>query len=121
MRPVDYVILVMVGVLLVVVSFFMTVPMVRVSESELLDRGCQTLRTTCDQESIFNIFVYGNATGNYTLANICAKSGYVNSVSCARFCGCNVTGTAAQLHTEPLKSYSEHPFNEGVFIIEGAQ
>ena len=106
----DYAVLSCVAAVLVVVTvvFFNSNP---------YSDGCRQLKKTCDPDSINSIIAVRNSTGNYTLGNLCAARGYTTSLACADSCGCDANGTASVLSEEPLKSYTDSPVNEGVFIV----
>ena len=117
MQRVDYVILGAVALVLVIGSllFLPNGPSEFTMNNAYAD-GCNELKMkySCDQYSVTKITAFTAGNLVYSLGNVCATKGYDNTLTCARSCGCNVTGTGIDVAGTPRKVYSNNPILDGV-------
>lgn len=119
--PVNMIVIVMVAVLVILaVAFYFTQQSGRgVSAIDLekaYQQGCIVLKApafACDHNKINTVPTGYSAGGTaYSLGNVCALRGIRDSVSCAKSCGCDASGTALQLSAPQQTSQSaqeQHP------------
>lgn len=122
MQKIDYIILICVGFVFVLIAVLFFGNNSGFSLNKVYNESCQRLVSSgCNHETINSLIAYRNSTGNYTLGNICRMKGYLNSVECVNSCGCNVTGTGSTLSDTPIRSFSNRPVGQGVFITDAGE
>ena len=85
--------------------------------------GCNELKVkySCDQYAVTKITALTLGNTLYSLGNVCATKGFDNTLTCARSCGCNVTGTGIDVSGTPRKVYSNNPVIDGAVSDPGSE
>ena len=123
MKIIDYGILAIVAVVALVLGVLL-LPSgpTQASLDSSYEVACEELKTTydCNQGSVDLITAMKGSGTLYSLGNICAQKGFLDTVSCAESCGCTIqkNETYTELTETPLEVYSDRPVTQGVLIDE---